>query len=175
LKRLRSGLLFWSSGLAIDVRWGERHFSRGAIIAWTGWVAICYLADMGQPVKLSDGLVMEARIAGEAMQRSIAGQVEFWASLGMTMERLMTGTELDRTRARSTARSLSESLESVNKPLGRQRLAAYLESRPYPRFAADPLEANVMILEEADGSRTRGHFMDGKFIPFEEETRGDRG
>ena len=122
---------------------------------------------MGQPVKLSDGLVMEARIAGEAMQRSIAGQVEFWASLGMTMERLMTGAELDRARERSTARSLSESIESINKPLGRQRLAAYLESRPFPRFVADPIEAQVMIREDADGTRTRGRFSNGKFVPFE--------
>ncbi|PIX46733.1 MAG: hypothetical protein COZ06_16555 [Armatimonadetes bacterium CG_4_10_14_3_um_filter_66_18] len=31
---------------------------------------------MSQPVKLSDTLVLDARVAGEAFQRSIAGQVE---------------------------------------------------------------------------------------------------
>jgi hypothetical protein len=128
---------------------------------------------MGQPVKLSDEMVLEARKAGAAMGRSIAGQVEFWASLGMTMERLMTGTELDRARSRTSARSLSESIETVNKPLGRQRLAAYLESRPFPRFAADPVEAQVMIREDADGSRTRGRFSGGKFIPSAIEASGD--
>jgi hypothetical protein len=127
---------------------------------------------MGQPVKLSDGLVMEARIAGEAMHRSIAGQVEFWASLGKEMERLMSGAELDRTRARSTARSLSESIESINKPLGRARLAAYLDSRPFPRFAADPVEARVMIREDSDGTRTRGRFSGGKFIPLSPASDG---
>jgi hypothetical protein len=127
---------------------------------------------MGQPVKLSDEMIQQARVVGAARGRSIAGQVEFWASLGMTMERLMSGSELDRTRAKSTARSLWESIESVNKPLGRQRLATYLESRPFPRFVADPVEARVMIREDVDGSRTRGRFTQGKFIPFTDETPG---
>ena len=128
---------------------------------------------MGQPVKLSDEMIQEARVVGAARGRSIAGQVEFWASLGMTMERLMTGAELDRARARSTARSLSESIESVNQPLGRRRLAAYLESRPFPRFVADPVEARVMIREDADGTRTRGRFSNGKFIPMDVGTAVD--
>ncbi len=37
---------------------------------------------MSQPVKLTDALVLDARIAGEVVERSIAGQVEFWARLG---------------------------------------------------------------------------------------------
>ena len=45
-------------------------------------VAICYPTTMSQPVKLSDALVLDARLAGEAVERSIAGQVEFWARLG---------------------------------------------------------------------------------------------
>ena len=128
---------------------------------------------MSQPVKLSDELVMEARVAGAAMQRSIAGQVEFWASLGMTMERLMNGAEISRIRTRSTAQSLSESIESINKPLGRQRLAAYLENRPFPRFVADPAEARVFIREDADGSRTRGRFSGREFVPISEAVKTD--
>jgi hypothetical protein len=71
---------------------------------------------MGQPVKLSDELVNEARIAGATMQRSIAGQVEFWAGLGKAMERVMSGKEVLETRAKSTAQSLSLSLQTVNGP-----------------------------------------------------------
>jgi len=124
---------------------------------------------MGQPVKLSDELVAEARIAGATMQRSIAGQVEFWASLGRAMERLMTGDGITRARATSTAQSLSESLETVNEPLGRARLAAYLESRPFPRFFADPIEPRVFIREEVDGTRTRGRIVGRAFQPLIEE------
>ena len=40
------------------------------------------LIGMSQPVKLSDALVLDAHIAGEAFERSLTGQVEFWARLG---------------------------------------------------------------------------------------------
>ena len=42
---------------------------------------------MSQPVKLSDGLVLDARLTGEVFQRSIAGQIEFWARLGRNHRR----------------------------------------------------------------------------------------
>jgi len=122
---------------------------------------------MSQPVKLSDGLVNEARVAGAVMQRSIAGQVEFWASLGMTMERLMNGAEAASVRSKSTALSLSESIASVNKPEGRQRLATYLASKPFPRFVADPVQARVFIREDADGTRTPGRFLGREFIALD--------
>jgi hypothetical protein len=120
---------------------------------------------MGQPVKLSDEMILEARVAGAAMGRSIAGQVEFWASLGRAMERVMTGSTVDAVRRRSSSMSLSESIETVNGPKGRERLAAYLNSRPYPRFVADPVEEGVFVREDADGSRTPGRFAGRSFVP----------
>ena len=53
-----------------------------ALPSWLSRVALCYPQAMSQPVKLSDSLVLDARLAGEAVERSIAGQVEFWARLG---------------------------------------------------------------------------------------------
>jgi hypothetical protein len=41
---------------------------------------------VSQPVKLSGSLVLDARLAGETVERSIAGQVEFWARLGRSVE-----------------------------------------------------------------------------------------
>ncbi len=46
---------------------------------------------MGQPVKLSDELVSDARNVAEISQRSIAGQIEFWASIGKSLEPLLRG------------------------------------------------------------------------------------
>jgi hypothetical protein len=47
---------------------------------------------MGQPVKLSDDLIREARTVGAVARRSIAGQVEFWARLGKSIETRKTET-----------------------------------------------------------------------------------
>jgi hypothetical protein len=126
---------------------------------------------MGQPVKLSDALVMEARIAGEAMQRSIAGQVEFWARIGKTVERVASRTQIERLQARATL-SLSEIVATINAPEGRARLQAYLDSRPFPRFSAHPELAKTMIREDADGSRVVGRFRDGAFEPIETAVQG---
>ncbi len=50
-----------------------------------GWQNATHLW-MSQPVKLSDDLVLDARLTGEAAERSIAGQVEYWASCSQPLE-----------------------------------------------------------------------------------------
>lgn len=44
---------------------------------------------MSQPVKLSDELVLDARLAAESFERSIGGQIEFWAQLGRAVDTLL--------------------------------------------------------------------------------------
>jgi len=67
---------------------------------------------------------------------------------------------------KSVAMRLSEAIESINKPEGRARLQAYLESRPFPRFWAHPDSARWYIREEADGTRIAGRFEKGKWVPL---------
>jgi hypothetical protein len=123
---------------------------------------------MGQPVKLSDGLVMEARIAGEKMQRSIAGQVEFWARIGKVVEQVASRTQMERMQARA-AIPLSEIVETIHGPEGRARLKAYLDSLPFPRFTPHPELARTFIRGESDGSQIVGRFNQGVFEPIGEK------
>jgi len=67
---------------------------------------------MSQPVKLSDSLVLDARITSEVAQRSIAGQIEFWAGLGRAVDGLLRGREVLALRTAHAVRPLSECLES---------------------------------------------------------------
>jgi hypothetical protein len=41
---------------------------------------------MGQSIKISDYIVDEAKVVAKALNRSIAGQVEYWAKLGKLSE-----------------------------------------------------------------------------------------
>jgi len=123
---------------------------------------------MGQPVKLSDALVMEARIAGEAMQRSIAGQVEFWASLGKQMERIMTGGQISKLVQRVSSEELMKRLEEVDHPEGRARLDEYLKTTKFPRYWAHPEHFRTFIREEADGTKSVGRFEGRKWTPVDE-------
>lgn len=119
---------------------------------------------MSQPVKLSDDLVLEARMVGAVARRSIAGQVEFWARLGKSIEPLLRGDRALALQRSGTARSLAESIQSVDSDVGRDRVRAYLESRPFPHFEPCPDEVGMLVRIDADGTRTRGRFINREFV-----------
>lgn len=119
---------------------------------------------MGQPVKLSDDLILEARTIGGLARRSIAGQVEFWARLGKSIEPLLRGEQAMALQRAGTARSLAEMIESVDTDAGRDRVRAYLSTRPFPHFEACPDAAGMLIRIDEHGVRTRGRFVNRVFV-----------
>src|SRR5437867_6012259 len=106
---------------------------------------------MSQPVKLSDPLVLDARLAGEAFQRSLTGQVEFWARLGRAIEPLLQGTQVLALCRKAAAQPLSALLDSVDSAEGRRRVAAYLETQPFPHYEPAPDAPGLLVRIEADG------------------------
>lgn len=126
-------------------------------------VAICYPIDMGQPVKLADGLVLDARMAGEVEHRSIAGQIEFWAHLGEALEPLLQGIHTMALLRSKSAQPLSASLESVDSPKGRRRVSDHLKSLPFPHYEPARGRPGFLVRTEADGARTVGRFVNRRF------------
>jgi hypothetical protein len=122
---------------------------------------------MSQPVKLSDALVLDARIAGEAQERSIAGQVEFWAKLGRSMELLMDGRQVLALCRNGGAQPLSEALVSVDTVAGRKRVENVLANRPYPHFKQHPSRPGLLIRTGEDGKQTIGRFVNRLFTTVE--------
>jgi ParD-like antitoxin of type II bacterial toxin-antitoxin system len=106
---------------------------------------------MSQPVKLSDSLVLDARLTAEIAQRSIAGQIEFWASLGRAVEGLLRGREVLALRKADAARLLSECLDTVDSPEGRQRVAEYLRTRPFPHYEAAAGHPRFLVCIDGTG------------------------
>jgi len=133
-------------------------------------VAICYPGAMSQPVKLSDSLVLDARVAGAVVERSIAGQVEFWARLGRSVELLLEGRQVLALCRAGPARPLSACLESVDSPEGRRRVADFLESRPFPHYQPHPDRPGLLVRIDANGSRTVGRFVKRQFQPVKAKT-----
>jgi hypothetical protein len=126
---------------------------------------------MSQPVKLSESLVLDARLAGDAVERSIAGQVEFWARLGRSVELLLDGHHVLALCRNAAARPLSECLQSVDTPEGRQRVADLLESGPFPHYQAHPDRPGLLVRIDANGRRTVGRFVHRQFQPVPARTR----
>lgn len=122
---------------------------------------------MSQPVKLSDALVLDARLAGESQERSIAGQVEFWAKLGRAIEPLLGGDQATKLCRSAAARPLSACLETADSPEGRHRVADFLQTQPYPHYEAHPDQPGLLVRIDESGQRTVGRFVNREFKPVQ--------
>jgi hypothetical protein len=120
---------------------------------------------MSQPVKLSNSLVLDARMTAKIEQRSIAGQIEFWAGLGRAVESLLRGREVLALKKMGAARPLSECLSMPESPEGRRRIADHFESLPYPHYETAPGDPGLLIQIEENGRRTQGRFVNRRFEP----------
>jgi hypothetical protein len=120
---------------------------------------------MGQPVKLSDELVLDARVAGETGERSIAGQIEYWARIGRAIELYLRVPEALKLKRQGDARPLSALLSSVDTAAGRKRLARHLENVPFPHFRPAPGKRGLVVKIDQDGTRTVGRFVNREFRP----------
>ena len=118
---------------------------------------------MSQPVKISDELILDARLAAEVAERSIAGQIEFWAQLGRAIEPLLEGSRALALRRAGATVPLSECLAWVDSAAGRRRVAGYLESRPFPHYEPVPGSPGLLVRIDADGTRTTGRFIGREF------------
>jgi hypothetical protein len=118
---------------------------------------------MGQPVKLSDALVLDARETGSIAERSIAGQIEFWARLGRAVEPLLAGDRALALRRAGDAQPLSRLVASVDTEAGRARVAELLATQPYPHYEPAAGRPGLLVRIDEDGARTTGRFVKGEF------------
>ena len=118
---------------------------------------------MSQPVKLSNELVLDARLTAKIAERSIAGQIEYWAQLGRAIEPLLQGAQALALRRAGAVKPLAECLESVDSPEGRRRVAEHLERQPFPHYEPAPDAPGMLVRIEADGQRTVGRFVNRQF------------
>ena len=93
---------------------------------------------MSQPVKLSDEIVLDARLTAEIAERSIAGRA-------------------------GTVPPLAECLASVDSDDGRQRVRVYLNARPFPHYEPAPDSPGLLVRIDEDGIRTLGRFVGRAF------------
>jgi hypothetical protein len=121
---------------------------------------------MSQPVKLSDALVLDARIAGEAQERSIAGQVEFWAKLGRSVELMLDGQHVLALCRTIGTTPLADLVELVDTQAGREMLKDYLDNEPFPHFEAHPRRPGLLVRIDEKGKRTVGRFVNRTFTPL---------
>ena len=126
---------------------------------------------MSQPVKVSDALMLDARVAGEIVERSMAGQIEFWARIGRALEPLLRGDQVLALCRAGSVKPLSECIESVDSAAGRRRVFEHLKTRPYPHYEAAAESPGLLVRIEANGKRTVGRFVNRVFQPVKISTK----
>lgn len=99
------------------------------------------------------------------MERSIAGQVEFWARIGKAVEGLLKGQQMAVLGREASADSIRERLEGADTPEGRKQVKEFLANEPYPHYSAHPEEKDLLIREDANGKKTAGRFVNRQFVP----------
>lgn len=125
---------------------------------------------MGPPVKLSDELVTDARLTAEVAERSIAGQIEYWAGIGRAVEPLLRTDKVLALKRLGTARPLSACLGQIETKAGRERLADILQERPYPHYEASKERPGFLVREDENGEVRIGRFVNRKFVEEKQQS-----
>jgi hypothetical protein len=134
---------------------------------------------MPKPVKLSDSLYAAAREAAGLSDRSLSSQIEHWATLGRAIEDRLTSSESAQLKTQvrepaaapyATAGALQANLKSALlnalKPATQATFAAELAASPLPRYSTDSAFPGCLVLENPDGTRTPGTWINGRFEPL---------
>ena len=134
---------------------------------------------MPHVVKLSDELVAAAKEAAGLSHRSTAAQIEFWATLGKSIDGALTSQqagELVRSVREPAGDyksfqtplpvALTQALREALSPVGRQAMAAELAASPNPRYGTDPALPGCLIRYNTDGSKTVGRWVNDDFEPL---------
>jgi hypothetical protein len=124
---------------------------------------------MSQPVKLSDALVLDARIISELAERSIAGQIEYWARLGKAVEPLLSGERTLALRKSGETKLLSTLIAEIESSEGQRRVADYLAEQPYPHYEPAEGKPGYLVRIESNGTLTTGKFVNREFMPLAKE------
>ena len=119
---------------------------------------------MSQPVKLSDKLILDARITSGYARRYIAGQIEFWAGIGKAIEALLRSPELEVLQKVSNLTPLSKALAQPGTRKGNARVAEILRTQPYPHYEPASDTPGFLVRIEEDGTRTVGRFVQRQFV-----------
>lgn len=130
---------------------------------------------MGMPVKLSDELVLAARMEAEATDRTITSQIEHWAKLGRAAEaqlsygevvRLKLGAAVTAAEGQPVARAtvLGRLEDVVRGETGRDSVLAALRAQGRPVYEAAPDQPGFVVRIDPDGTRTVGRFEGRQFV-----------
>lgn len=131
---------------------------------------------MGMPVKLSDELVLAARMEAEATERTITSQIEHWAKLGRAAEAALSYGEVVKlklagfnaeapvAKTKTNRSDMRKRLESMTQTRVRSGVLDALRAAGRPVYEATPDHPGYVTRIDAEGQRTVGRFEGRQFV-----------
>ena len=91
------------------------------------------------PLRIDGDLIKEARVSGQLFHRSIAQQVEHWASLGRALENVLTVSSVARMkRLGQPVTDLERVLVQARSAAGKKKTLALLARKKGPLYGTRP-------------------------------------
>lgn len=122
----------------------------------------------GTPLRISEELVLRARREAEDSDRSVTGQIEHWARLGMALEEVLGHPEATALKRRARL-GVAGALALASSAEGQAAALELLQRSGQPRYGADPEVEGQLIRISPDGTRTRGRMVNRTFVPNDGE------
>jgi hypothetical protein len=128
-------------------------------------VAICYRRHMSSmPLRIDGDLINEAKVSGQVFHRSIAQQVEHWASLGRVLEKVLTVSSVAKVKSLARPVDLERVLAGARSAAGKKKTLALLARKKGPLYGIKPDRPSVLLQYEPDGTVVAGEMIKGKFV-----------
>jgi len=116
------------------------------------------------PLRIDGNLIKEARASGEIFHRSIAQQLEHWATLGKALEAVLTLSSVEKLKKAKEPINVDDLLANANSPAGKKRTMALLAKKKGPLYGTKPGQPEILLQYRADGSKVAGQMVKGEFV-----------
>ena len=115
------------------------------------------------PLRIDGNLIKEARASGEIFHRSIAQQLEHWATLGKALEAVLTLSSVEKLKKAKEPINVDDLLANANSPAGKKRTLALLAKKKGPLYGTKPGQPEILLQYRADDSKVAGQMVNGEF------------
>ncbi len=116
------------------------------------------------PLRIDGELIREAKASGSVFHRSIAQQVEHWASLGRVLESVLTVSSVAKLKNLNRSVDLERALTGARSAAGRKKTLALLARKKGPLYGVKPDRPGVLLQYEPGKAAVPGEMIEGKFV-----------
>jgi hypothetical protein len=117
------------------------------------------------PLRVDGALINEARASGNIFHRSIAQQVEHWATLGKALEAVLTVPSIAKIKSAQKPADLGHLLARASSPAGKKKTLALLAKKKGALYGGKPNHPDVLLQYAKDGRQIAGRMVNGAFVP----------